>query len=47
VKKILDKTMVINAFIGITSLPEEKKRLARLDADRCFTQEKIHLPKSI
>ncbi len=45
-KKILKKEMVINSFIGITSLPDEKKKLARLDADRCFTREKIHLPKS-
>ena len=47
VKKTVNKANLKEAFIGMTSLSEDKKKSAGLYADRCLAQEKLHLPKCI
>ncbi len=44
-EKTVNKTNLKEAFIGMTSLPEDKKKSAGLYVDRCLAQEKLHLPK--
>jgi len=43
----VNKANLKEGFIGMASLPEDKKKSARLYADRCLAQEKLHLPKSM
>ena len=47
VKKTVNKANLKEAFIGMASLPEDKKKSAGLYADHCLAHEKLHLPKSI